>query len=288
MAVLLDSQSRVLAVGSTGPYGRAQVDYMRGAGTRVCGLVSAGRGGDRFGDLTVYDTVAEAVAETGADAAMIYTPALGIRDAILECSDAGMRLSVVAAEFVPVHDALYGAGYARERGLWVVGPNTVGMATPGVAVMGGFSAELCRPGRVGVIGRSGTLSLNVVRLMSAAGIGQSTIVHVGGDMLCGRNPDEWLTAFSRDPETDAIVYMGEIGGSKEYRLAEAVADCGKPVVALIVGRNAPQGKRMGHAGAMVEGERGTAAAKIGALRAAGAHIASSPSHVVETLEEIMA
>jgi len=287
VAVLLTAASRIVGVNATGRFGRIQIDYMRERGTPLVALTQPGKGGAELGGLPVFDTVEEAVAVTGADSAIVYTPPGGVADSVIECAEAGLGFAVVAAEFVAVHDTMHAVAQARARGMWVVGPNTTGMATPGVGPMGGIPPEFCLPGRVGVIGRSGTLTINVTRLLTNAGIGQSTVVHIGGDMLCGRNPHEWLDIFAGDPGTDAIVYLGEIGGGKEYALAERIAVCGKPVVVLIVGRNAPAGKRMGHAGALVEGNRGTAAAKIDALRAAGAHVALSPAAVVARLEEIM-
>ena len=272
---------------ATGRYGRVQVDYMRSRGTNLVALVALGRGGEMVDGLPVYDAVEEAAAEAGANAAVVFTPPAGVADAVIECADAGMRFAVVAAEFVPTHDTMRAAFHARQRGLWLIGPNTAGMATPGVGLLGGIPPEFCKPGKVGVIGRSGTLSINVVRLMTQGGVGQSTIVHMGGDVICGRNPHEWLNLFQEDPATDAIVSLGEIGGGKEYELAKQIAKSPKPVVVLIVGRNAPAGKRMGHAGALVEGERGTAAAKLAALREAGAIIATSPADVVVKLKEVM-
>lgn len=287
MAVLLNESSRVVGVSATGRYGRVQVEYMRAQGTHMVALVALGRGGETIDGLPVFDTVAEAASVAGANAAAVFTPPAGVADAVIECADAGLKFAVVAAEFVPTHDTMRAAGHARARGMWLVGPNTAGMATPGVGLIGGISPEFCKPGKVGVIGRSGTLSINVVRLMTQAGIGQSSIVHMGGDMICGRNPHEWLELFQQDPATEAIVSLGEIGGGKEYEVAKQITRSKKPVVTLIVGRNAPAGKRMGHAGALVEGERGTAKAKLAALREAGAIIASSPADVAVKLKEII-
>ena len=285
MAVLLDQSARVVVLGATGAYGRAQVATMRAAGTRIVASVSAGRGGETIDEVAAFDTVADAVAATGADTAMLYTPAGGARDALVECADAGLGLAAVAAEFVPLHDSLYALAYARERGVWVVGPNSLGMITPEQALLGSIAPGFARPGRVGVIGRSGTLTITTSRILSRAGIGQSTAVHIGGDALAGRNPHEWLRAFLDDPATDAVAYLGEIGGGKEYAMLDLVAAATKPVVALIVGRHAPVGKRMGHAGALVGGERETAAAKRAALAEAGARVADSPMMVADLLAE---
>ncbi|WP_439813808.1 succinate--CoA ligase subunit alpha [Zavarzinia sp. CC-PAN008] len=276
MAVLLTAEAQVVAVGATGPYGQAQIAFMRSAGTQIVAAVSPGRGGTAMDGLPVFDTVAEAAAAVPIDSAMIYTPAMGVRDVLVECADAGCRLAVAAAEFVPLHDAMHAISYARARGMWVVGPNTVGIVTPGQAMMGSIAPGFTLPGRVGIIGRSGTLTMTMARLLSARGLGQSTIVHVGGDTIAGGNPHDWLRLFLADPGTDAIVYLGEIGGTKEYAMLDLIRTAQKPVVALVVGRHAPPGKRMGHAGALVGGARETAAAKRSALAAAGARIADDP------------
>ncbi|GGC78030.1 succinate--CoA ligase subunit alpha [Chelatococcus reniformis] len=287
MAVLLRASARVVTLSATGPYGRAQLDAMRGGGTRVVAGVSAGRGGGALDGVPLFDTVAEAVAATGADTAVIYTPAIGCGAAIAECADAGIGLALAAAEFVPLHDSLKALAYAREAGMWVVGPNTAGMATPGQAILGSIPQGFTAPGRIGLVGRSGTLTMTVARIMSAHGLGQSTVTHIGGDMLAGRNPHEWAKLYLDDPDTDILVYCGEIGGAKEYALLDLIAARRKPVIAFIVGRSAPPGKRMGHAGALVGADRETAAAKAAALAEAGAIVATSPYAIVERLRELV-
>lgn len=287
MSVKLDDNSRILAVGASGPYGGAQVAFMRGAGTNVVAAVALGRGGETMDGLIVHDHVSEAAEQSQADTAMVYTPAAGVRQAILDCADAGIKLAAVAAEFVPVHDALYAVSYARERGMLIVGPNTVGMSSPGKAMLGAIAPSFTRPGRVGLIGRSGTLTMTIARLLTERGIGQSSIVHVGGDSIAGANPDEWLELFLGDSETDAVVYVGEIGGTKEYRMLDAIAASKKPVFSMIVGRRAPAGKRMGHAGAMVGGARETASAKLAALGEAGATVCESPRLLADTIAEAL-
>jgi succinyl-CoA synthetase alpha subunit len=285
MSVLLNNAARVAVYGGTGAYGRAQVATMLAAGTRISASVSPGRGGTDIDGIPTFDTMAEAVRHAGADTAVIYTPAAGAGDAIVECAEAGIDLALVAAEFVSVHDSLGALAIARQHGLWVVGPNSLGMISPGQALLGSIAPDFTMPGRVGVIGRSGTLTITTTRLMRRAGIGQSTAVHIGGDFLAGRNPHEWLQLFLDDPETDAVVYLGEIGGLKEYAMLDLIRSAQKPVFALIVGRHAPAGKRMGHAGALIAGDRETAAAKRKALGEAGAHIAETPPHLVALLEE---
>lgn len=280
LAVVLDEKSRVIAVAATGQYGRAQVAFMRSAGTNIVGLVTLGRGGSTDDGLPVFDTVADAVAAVRCDTAMIYAPPNGIRSAVVECADAGLTLAVAAAEFVPLHDTLYAAAYARERGMYVVGPNTAGMASPGKAMLGAINPSFTRPGRIGIIGRSGTLTLTIARLLSGEGIGQSSVIHVGGDTIAGTNPETWLGLFDSDDETSAIIYLGEIGGLKEYALAERLATIGKPVASLIVGRHAPAERQMGHAGALIGGDRESADAKQGALREAGATACDTPAALV--------
>lgn len=281
LAVALDRTAKVVAVAATGAYGRAQIAFMQSAGTNVVALVALGRGGDGWQDLPVFDTVAEAVAATQADTAMIYAPALGVRSALIECAEAGIKLAVAAAEFVPLHDSLYAAAFAREHGMLIVGPNTAGMASPGQAMLGAVNPSFTHPGRIGVIGRSGTLTLVIARLLSGKGLGQSTVIHVGGDSIAGTNPHEWLDLFDADEETSAVIYLGEIGGLKEYALAERVARISKPVASLIVGQHAPAEKQMGHAGALIGSNRETADAKQAALREAGAITCISPAAIVE-------
>jgi succinyl-CoA synthetase alpha subunit len=283
VAVLLNSSARVLAYAATGGYGSNQLRFMREAGTNIVGMVSLGHGGEQIQDMPIYDDVASAVAETQANTAVIYAPPGGVRSAIVECADGGIKLAVPVAEFVPVHDTMWACKYARERELWVVGPNTVGMATPGVAMLGSITSTFTRPGRVGVISRSGTMTMMIARELSSRGIGQSTLVHVGGDSIAGRNPHEWLRQFIKDDETDTVLYIGEIGGQKEYAMADVIAAGTKPVVALIVGRNAPAEKQMGHAGALIGSARETAHSKRDALREAGAIVCDSPMELAHVL-----
>jgi succinyl-CoA synthetase alpha subunit len=270
-----DRNTRVVTVGATGAYGQAQTGGMRSAGTQIVANVAIGRAGQDQDGIPVFDTVAEAVATTGATAAAIYTPAAGIRDAVAECAEAGIGFVVAAAEFVPLHDTLYACTVARQKGMWLVGPNTLGMTIPGETTLGSIPREFTLPGPVAVFGRSGTLTATAGRLLSKAGIGQRALIHIGGDALCGRNPHEYIAAASADVKTSVIVYLGEIGGNKEYAALDAIRASAKPVVTLVVGRHAPPGRRMGHAGALVEGERGTAQAKRAALAEAGAHIAEN-------------
>lgn len=286
MAILMTGDNRVLVHGLTGNYARLQVPEMQREGTCIVAGVSVGQGGTAVAGVPVFDTAQEAAAATGADTSVIYVPAAGVRDAIVEHVDAGIRTIMVAAEFVPLHDSLYALTYARRQNAWVVGPNTAGLISPGRGLLGSIAPGFAQPGRVGVISRSGTLTMATVRALSKAGIGQSTAVHVGGDVVCGRNPAEYLAAFADDPETDAIVYCGEIGGGKEYDLI-AHLPVQKPIAALIVGRSAPPERRMGHAGALAGAERETAAAKRAALREAGVHVADDPVHLAQIVASLI-
>ncbi len=286
MAVLLTAGMKTLAVNAVGDYGGSVVRYMIESGTQIVGHVAPGREESTIDGLPRFSSMREAVEATGAVAAAIYTPPAGVRDGLLEAAACGLKLVFTAAEFVPVHDVAYAMAEARERGMWVVGPNSLGIASPEQAIMGAIPRDFVRRGKIGMIGRSGTLTLNLCRLLTSAGLGQSTIVHTGGDVICGRNPHEWLQRFLDDPETEAIIYAGEPGGTKEYAMLELVASARKPIVGLIVGRNAPRGKVMGHAGALIGGDRDTAAAKSDAMKAAGAHMVQSPLAIAPLLKEI--
>ncbi len=288
MAVLLNAGSKVLSVNGMGAYGSSQVRFMREFGTNIVGHVMPGRGTQALDGCPIFGTIAEAVLETGANAAAIFTPPMGLRDSVIEAAHAGLGLVFAAAEYVPLHDVAIAARHARDAGMWMVGPNSTGMATPGEAVLGALPPGLTLPGRVGVIGRSGTLTINICHLLTSAGLGQSTVVHIGGDVICGRNPHEWLGRFIDDAATDVVVYMGEPGGSKEYAMLDAIRAAGKPVIALIVGRHVPRDKKMGHAGALVGSDSESAASKISALREAGAVIARSPFEVPVLIKQLMA
>jgi len=285
--MVLDSDTPVVVVGGTGRYGVAQMAGMRAAGTNIVAGVAPGRGGTAVDGIAMFDTVAEAVAARRASAAAIYTPPAGVRDAVVECAEAGIGFAVVAAEFVPLHDTLYALARAREKNMWVVGPNTLGFAIPGKIFIGSIPPEFTRAGPVALFGRSGTLTATTSRLLTARGIGQSLVAHIGGDTLCGRNPHEYLEVAAAHAATEVIVFLGEIGGTKEYAMLGTIRALDKPVVAMVVGRHAPPGRRMGHAGALVEGARGSAQVKIDALRDAGAHIAPDVLSIPRCVKELL-
>ncbi len=275
---------RVAVVAPTGRYARNQVAGMIEAGTPLAGGVALGRGGTTMDGLSLYDRIADFPQKP--TIALIYTPAEGVRDAIAECAAAQIPTIMAVAEYVPVHDALVAAALARAAGSWLVGPNTLGIFVPGRGLLGSIAPSFCKAGRLALIVRSGTLSLAMARQLTAAGIGQRIVAHVGGDTVVGRNPHEYLQALADDEATSAVLFCGEIGGDKEYAFAEAARDFPKPVFAMVAGRHAPAEKQMGHAGALVGSAREGAAAKLAALAAAGCRIVKGPEEAVAMLSDI--
>ena len=274
----LDAQPwRVVVVNPTGRYARNQVAGLLAAGTPLVAGVALGRGGETMDALPLYDRVADLPERP--NVAVIYTPAEGVRDAVVECAAARIPTIMAVAEYVPVHDALQAAAAARAAGSWLIGPNTLGMFVPGRGLLGSIAPSFCKPGRLAIIARSGTLTLAMARQLTAAGIGQSLVAHIGGDTVAGRNPHEYLAALAHHEGTDAVLYCGEIGGDKEYALAEAARNFPKPVVAMLVGRSAPAEKRMGHAGAL-SAVRESGDAKLAALAAAGMPRGQGPAQAV--------
>lgn len=276
---------RVVVFNPTGAYAARQVAAMRRAGTNIIAGIALGRGGSVLDGMPVVDSLAD-LAERP-DAAVLYTPPDGTADAIGQCAAAGIPTVVAAAEYVPLHDSLQAARAARASGSWLVGPNTLGFCIPEVGLLGSVAPEFCAPGRIALIGRSGTLTLTVARLLTRAGLGQRIALHIGGDSVIGRNPHEYLEALAEDERSAAVLYCGEIGGDKEYALAEAVRRFPRPVIATLVGRHAPADRQMGHAGALIGSERESAAAKLAALREAGAHIAATPYDAIDTLRSLL-
>lgn len=287
MAILLNGETRLIVQGITGREGLFHAKGCRDYGTSVVGGVTPGKGGSAVEGFPVFDSVAQAVRQTGANASMIFVPPAGAADAILEAADAGIALIVCITDGVPVLDMVRVkhllADFPATR---LIGPNCPGIITPGVAKVGIMPGRIHLPGRVGVISRSGTLTYEAVAQLTAMGIGQSTCIGIGGDPVNGTSHLEALKLFHEDPETDAVLLIGEIGGGAEEEAAEFVRQqMSKPIVAFIAGQTAPPGRRMGHAGAIVSGGKGTAASKVEALRAAGIGVAESPADMGKAMAE---
>jgi succinyl-CoA synthetase alpha subunit len=274
MSILLGAGARVVIFGITGRFGSFSIRDLRESGTAVVAGVVPGRGGQSVEGVPVFDSAEAAVRETGADCALVYVPAPLALDAVLEAVEAGCRLVAYPGDGLPVQDAMEMRAAARARGAWLVGPNSPGLVSPGKAKLG-FAPSFCfRPGPVGVISRSGSLSYEASYRLSQAGIGQTTVIGIGGDPVKGVTAAEAVAMFHDDPETASVVYLGEIGGTDEYAVAEyARRPDAKPVTALLVGRTAPPGKKMGHAAALVGGYADTWEAKVTALSAAGVTVA---------------
>jgi succinyl-CoA synthetase alpha subunit len=288
MSVLVGAETKLLVQGITGHEGTFHTLRNRAYGTHVVAGVTPGKAGQDVEGIPVFDTVAEAVHETGADTAMIFVPPRFAGEAILESADAGVPLVVCITEGIPVKDMAYVASYLRGRSTTLVGPNCPGVITPGVANVGIIPGEICAAGRVGLVSRSGTLVYQIVHELTQRGIGQSTCIGMGGDPVHGVGFIESLALFEADDATDLVVMTGEIGGDDEERAAAYIAEhVTKPVVGYIAGFEAPPGKRMGHAGAIVTGSQGTAAAKAEALEAVGVRVARTPTQVAELVAEAL-
>ena len=288
MSILVGAQTRLLVQGITGREGEFHSRAMLEYGTNIVAGVTPGKGGKEAvdGRVPVFDTVADAVAQTGADAACIFVPAPFAPDAMLEAADAGVPLVICITEGIPALDMLRVHDVLGSLGVRLIGPNCPGATTVGGAKVGIIPGDIHRPGPVGLVSRSGTLTYEVVQAMTDAGVGQTTCVGIGGDPIVGTTFIDVLEMLNADPETEAIVLIGEIGGDEEERAADYLArEVRKPVAAFIAGRTAPPGRRMGHAGAIISGGAGTAESKRQALHAAGARVADSPSQIPALLRE---
>jgi len=288
MSILLDKTTRVIVQGITGREGQFHTRNMKAAGTNVVGGVTPGKGGTEVEDLPVFDTVAEARAATDAQASCIFVPPAGAADAIMEAAGAGIGLIVCITEGIPVIDMTRAMLVVREHGARLIGPNCPGMCTPGQGKIGIIPYQIFTPGPVGFISRSGTLTYEVVALLTEAGLGQSTCIGIGGDPIIGSTFVDYLKLFETDPGTKAVVMCGEIGGSDEEDAAEYIKMMSKPVVAFISGRTAPPGKRMGHAGAIISGNTGTAQGKVAALQAANVPVADTIFEIPDLVEKALA
>lgn len=287
MSVFIDNGTRLLVQGITGRDGSFHTKQMIEYGTQVVGGVTPGKGGQQFeGSVPIFNTVAEAVKETGANTSVIYVPPMFAADAMMEAAAAGIQFIVCITEGVPVLDMTRVYPFVKEKGARLLGPNCPGLISPGKSKVGIIPGSICTPGPIGLVSRSGTLTYEVVFQMTRAGMGQTTCVGIGGDPINGTNFIDCLDAFEKDPATEAVVMIGEIGGTDEQEAATFVKEnMTKPVVGFIAGQTAPPGRRMGHAGAIISGSAGTAAEKIEAFEDAGIRVAKRPIDVVQLLRD---
>ena len=288
MSVLIDNNTKLLVQGITGSQGMLHTRGCRDYGTNVVSGVTPGKGGQDFEGVPIYNTVQDAVKATGANASMILVPPPFAADAIMEAADAEIPLIVAITEGVPVLDMVSAVSFVNQKGSRLIGPNCPGIITPGQIKIGIMPGSIHKTGPVGVVSRSGTLTYEAVGQLSRVGLGQSTCIGIGGDPVNGTNFIDCLKLFQEDPQTEAIVMIGEIGGdAEELAAAYAKDNVSKPIVSFIAGQTAPPGRRMGHAGAIISGGHGTAAEKMNALKAAGIHVVETPAEIGEKMLEVL-
>ncbi|HEY0196539.1 MAG TPA: succinate--CoA ligase subunit alpha [Methanobacterium sp.] len=285
--IILDENTRCVVQGITGKQGTFHTQGMLDYNTKIVAGTTPGKGGQKFGEIDVYNSIAEAKKELDINASIIFVPASFAKDAAFEAISQ-LDLVVIITEHIPVHDTMQVVEYARRHDTLVIGPNTPGIITPGVGKLGIMPTHIFQEGKVGIVSRSGTLTYEVAHQITRAGLGQSTCLGIGGDPVVGMDYSRVLQMFGEDKQTRAMVMIGEIGGNAEEKAAEYIQDnISKPVVAYIAGVTAPPGKRMGHAGAIIEGESGTAQSKIKTLEKAGVQVASRPSQIADIMKDIL-
>ncbi|EJF08464.1 succinate--CoA ligase subunit alpha [Pontibacter sp. FD36] len=289
MSVLVNKDSKVIVQGFTGSEGSFHASQMIEYGTNVVGGVTPGKGGNNHLDLPVFNTVEEAVKRTGADVSIIFVPPAFAADAIMEAADAGIKVIVAITEGIPVKDMVMAKNYLKGKDVTLIGPNCPGVITPGEAKVGIMPGFVFKPGRIGIVSKSGTLTYEAADQIVKAGLGVSTAIGIGGDPIIGTPTKDAVQLLMEDPETDAIVMIGEIGGNYEAMAAKYISETGnkKPVVGFIAGQTAPAGRRMGHAGAIVGGADDTAAAKMKIMRENGIHVVDSPAEIGATMVEVL-
>ncbi len=285
MAIIIDENTNVIVQGATGNQGRFHTRQMLAYGTRIVGGTSPGKGGQEVEGIRIYENVFAAMEDHRVDASCLFIPAPFARDAAFEAIEAGVKVVVIITEHIPVHDEMDIVNFARQKGATIIGPNTFGIVSSGKCKIGIPSNRFFVPGPVGVVARSGTLTYEIVANLTACGIGQTTVVGLGGDRVVGLSFVDVLQKFEKDPETKAVVMVGEIGGNQEEEASLFIKKMSKPVVAYIAGKSAPPGKRMGHAGAIIERGRGTYEGKVKALKEAGASVAALPFEVPDLVRE---
>ena len=288
MSVLVDKKSRVIVQGITGSEGTFHATQMIEYGTKVVGGVTPGKGGSEHIGVPVFNTVKEAVAKTKANVSVIFVPPVAAADAIMEAADAGIALIVCITEGLPTRDMITAFDFVKQKGVRLIGPNCPGIISPGLAKVGIMPGFIHKKGHVGVVSRSGTLTYEAVHQLTTIGIGQSTCIGIGGDPIIGTQFIDAMRLFNEDPDTDAVVMIGEIGGTAEEEAAAWIkANMTKPVVGFIAGRTAPPGRRMGHAGAIIAGGKGTATDKMKAMKHAGIHVVDSPARIGITVAKAL-